>query len=245
MSKQVRYFNFPIQLLEGFLENTSKCLRDISNYAVYEHSLKMKNAKEMDRFIASANYYGIEFGNSKASLINGKELYNSIPLKSPKTGISVIKFHEDRERETLLWWDYVKKEKTEFDKVCLLGFLALKSIVQQKAYSKTNNKLWLLRMDGKAKNDNVSFLSDSIKKYDNEYQTKKIKTKLQINWGLVSYSYKTRGFYISFKMNRKDLAFQAENKKHSNKVKQLKEQDKQAREQALLRIQNNTTNTRP
>ena len=234
MSKEVRYFNFPIQLLAGFLENTNKCLCDISNYAVYEHSLKMNNSKELDRFNASAKYYRITFGNVKSSLSNGKELYDSMPLKSPKTGINLT-----------IWWDFYKNEKAEFDKVCLLGFLALKSIVQQKAYSKTNNKLWLPRMDGKAKNDNVSFLSDSIKKYDNEYQTKKIKTELQINWGLVSYSYKTRGFYISFKMNRKDLAFQAENKKHSNKVKQLKEQDKQAREQALLRIQNNTTNTRP
>ncbi len=240
-NKDVRYFNFPIQLLSGFLKHSNKCLNDISNYAVYEHSLKMNNSKELERFNASAEYYRINFGNIKASLSNGKELYDSIPLKSPKAGISVINVNTN---EKMRWWDFYENDKTEFDKMCLLGFLAFKSIVQQKAYCKTNNKLWLLRMDGKTEFNELIPLSANIKKYDNEYQTVKIKTELQLSWGLISYSYKTRGFYISFKMNKTDLVYHAENKRKSNKIKLLKEQNKQAREQAILRIQNNTTNAR-
>jgi hypothetical protein len=233
MSKDLRYFNFPIQLISGFMANPNKCLSDIANYAVYEHSLKMNNSKELERFEVSADYYGIKFSNTKNSLSNGKLLYNSIPTKSPKVGLS-----------TQIYWDFYKNDKTEFDKICLLGFLALKSIVQKKACCKTNNKLWLARMDGKKTIKEFSDLSSSIAKYNNEYQTVKIKNDLRINWGLITYSRYTKGFYISFKINLDSLVYYAENNRTSNKIKQLKASNKLALDKALLRI-NNTTNARP
>lgn len=236
MAKDTKYFNFPIQLLNGFLdsdEQTNKCLLNISNYAIYEHSLKLTNDYELERITISSKWFGLDPYNCQTILERGKELFDSIPLKSPKTGVNLS-----------IWWDFYKNDKTEFEKVCLLGFLAIKSIVQKKACCKTNNKLWLLRMDGKTECNELIELSSNIEKYNNEYQTKKIKTELQLNWGLVSYSYKTRGFYISFKMKKTDLVYYAENKRHTNKVNQLKEQDKLARENALLRIKNNTTTTR-
>ncbi len=239
MNKEVKYFNFPVQLLNDFLVNPQKCLSDIARYSVYAHSLKMTNAKELDRFTTGAAYYNIQFHNIKMALNDGKVLYDSISSKSPMTGIN-----------TKIYWDFYSNEKTEYDKMCLLGFLALKSIVQKKAYCKTNNQLWLARMSGKIKWDSAESLPECMMKYVKTrdailYHTSKIKTDLEINWGLVSYSHRTRGFFISFKMSRKDLAFQAENKKHSNKVKRLKEQNKQAREDALLRIKNDTTNALP
>jgi hypothetical protein len=37
MNDDVRYFNFPIVLLEGFMIDSQKCLADIFDYAIYSH----------------------------------------------------------------------------------------------------------------------------------------------------------------------------------------------------------------
>jgi hypothetical protein len=99
-------------------------------------------------------------------------------------------------------------------------------------------------MDGKKTIKEFSDLSSSIAKYNNEYQTVKIKNDLRINWGLITYSRYTKGFYISFKINLDSLVYYAENNRTSNKIKQLKASNKLALDKALLRI-NNTTNARP
>ena len=75
--------------------------------------------------------------NPEALLLNGKELYDSIPLNSPKVGLSLK-----------IYWDYIKNDKTEFEVVCLLGFLALKSILGQKKSVLQNDKQILVKSDG-------------------------------------------------------------------------------------------------
>jgi hypothetical protein len=234
MKQPQRYFNFPIQLINGFLDNHLKCLNELYCYSVYAHSLKLNNADELIRVELSANYFGMQSHNYKNVLVNGKELYNSIDVKSPKAGLSVK-----------VWFDFYKNEKTEFEKVSLLAFLALKSILQNKSYCKVTNEYLLSRMNGNAKSGSFSLLPESLKVYANEYQTKKIKRELCSNWGLVTYSRYTRGFYVSFSMSLDSLVLQAEKRRLSNQSKALKSKEDEAVKKALYSLGINTTNARP
>lgn len=224
MAKELRYFNFPIQLLEGFLIDYKTGLTNILDYCMYAHAEKLEFGAIHDKIKDAANYYNISLGNVSRSKSNGSQLYDSIDFHAPKAGLNLS-----------IFWDYHNNTKSEFDVVCLVAFLALKSIVQNKPYCKVDNKFWLARMDGKASSCCLTELSLPVAKYANEYQTKKIKKALR-EWGLVTYSRYTRGFYISFQLTLEELVFQAEKKRKSNNDKAHKERERQAVEQALLRL---------
>ena len=217
-----KYFNFPIVLLEGFLIDHKKCLNDILDYAMYAYCEKY----DTDDVKRAARFFGVTLGNEIRTYRNGNELFDSIPEGLPKVGISAD-----------IFFDYYKNEKSEFQKVTLLAFLAIKSVLQNKSYCKLNNNYLFARMDGKShsiKND--SELSKELLKYKNEYQSVKIKNELILNWGLVHYAYYVRGFYVSFKMSLEDLIFKVEKNKKSNKLKEQKEKVKAARLAAMERL---------
>lgn len=220
-----RYFNVPIQLIEGFLSDHVKVLDNMLYYALFAHSLKLELGSNIEKMKASANYFRVKLSNCNRAFTEGEILYNSINRDGPKVGINVNKF-----------WEYHKNHKTEFEKACLLAFLALKSIVQKQSYCKIDNKFLLARMDGKARSCDFNELSKEVLKYANEYQTRKIKKALSDTWGLVTYSYHTRGFYISFSMKIDDLVFEAEKRRESFREKQRKDEVKMAREKALSRL---------
>lgn len=220
-----RYINFPIQLLDGFLKDSKKVLNDINDYALYDHFLKMEYGNKADRRKASEDYFKISLADKNKTYSNGKKLYESIDSNSPKVGIKIS-----------IWWDYYKNHKTEFEKVTLLGYLALKSIVQNKAYCKVTLKFWFARMDGKAKSCEFDELSDEMKKYHNNYQPRKIKSELVNNWNLITYSRYTRGFYVSFKLDLPELVYQAEKRRKSTLEKQKKMEEHEAISKALLRL---------
>ena len=93
MSKE-KYFNFPIQLLSGFLTNSHTVLNNITDFAIYENSLKLELGTEEDKMKASANIFNLTLTNPKRSSENGKLLYNSISQKSPRTGLSRSMFFD-------------------------------------------------------------------------------------------------------------------------------------------------------
>ena len=220
-----RYFNFPVTLLKDFLIRSERVLIDISHYAVYSHSREFEYGTEVQKIKASSSYFNIVFSNNQQVFDNGKILFDGTRMKTPKVGINLS-----------IFWDFNNNNKSDFEKVCLLGFLALKSILQQKAYCKITNAFWLARMDGKAKSCPFNELSEPMRKYANEYQTKKIKTELRLNWNLITYSRYTRGFYVSFKLDVDQLVYEAEKRRKSNKEKQLKALESEALEKALKRV---------
>lgn len=221
-----KYLNFPIQLLTGFITDTRKTLDNIVSYSVYENALKLEHGTELQKIKDSAEFYQMKLGSDKHSLDNGKLLYNSVPNNSPKVGLNLS-----------IWWDFYKNEKTEFDKVCLLGFLAIKSILGNKSYCKVTNLYLWARMDGKTNTiEEVSELSNEIRKYANRYQTENIKNELILNWHLIYYSRYTRGFYVSLKMSLEDLIFEAEKKRKSIKDKQQKQLQNEALKKVLERL---------
>jgi hypothetical protein len=220
-----KYFNFPIFLLKGFLINTESALSAIINYALYAHSLKLEDGDDLHKIKSSAEYFSVTISDPKYTLAEGKKLFSLDFGRSPKVGIN-----------TEMYWDYRNNYKIEFQKVCLLGHLALRSILQKKPYCKIDNKFWLARMDGKAKSCEFDELSPQIKKYANEYQTKKIKGALSDKWNLTTYSRHTRGFYVSYSLSIDELVFQAEKKRQSNLDKRRKEEINQAIIKAKKRL---------
>jgi len=228
MNKNEKYFNVPVQLFSGFLQNSTICLNNVFEFAIYEHSMKLTGTQE-ERFKAACKWYAVMPGNYKENAENGKKLKENTPEKSPKVGISRTMF-----------FDFYQNEKSDFDKICLLGYLAIKSILQKKPYQKIDNKFWLARMDGKAKAVTMfDELSEIILKYSNEYQTVKIKTELRNNWGLVTYSRYTRGFYVSFELSIDQLVFEAENRRKSTKDKQHRQLETAALLKAMSRLNTN------
>ncbi|MFZ4798748.1 MAG: hypothetical protein ACOYMA_14710 [Bacteroidia bacterium] len=223
--KDEKYFNVPVQLFHGFMDDSSKCLNDVFDYAVYQHSLKLTGT-QAERFKAACKWYGVTSGNNSKSITDAKELAENTPENSPKVGLSLSMF-----------WNFYKNEKSEFDKICLLGYLAIKSILQNKPYWKLDNKFWLSRMDGKVKAVSMfDELSGFILKYSSEYQIVKIKTELRNNWGLITYSRYTRGFYVSFELTLDQLVFEAEKRRKSTKDKLYREAEKEALLKAMTRL---------
>ena len=228
MGNDTKYFNFPITLLNGFMMETTESLNKILYYSLYAHAQKLELGDETDRVRAAEHYYGVSLGNFDRALRIGKELYNSIDIKAPKVGIN-----KD------IYFDFYKNDKSEFEKACLLAHLAIKSIVQNKAYCKITNLFLLSRMDGNSHSVAEKYeLSDDIIKYANEYQLKKIKYELVDNWNLKTYARYTRGFYVSFSLEYKELVYQAEKRRKSTKIKQLKKKQDEALKAALHRLDN-------
>ncbi len=226
------YFNFPVQLLQNFMQDSKSILNDIIDYAIYEHFLFETTGNKAERLKQCAQFFGITLGNSTEVYNNGKELYEFYPResKSPKVGIN---------RDIL--FDYYKNNKTEFENISLLGFLAIKSIVQNKAYCKVTLKYWLARMDGEVRSCEFEELSEPIHKYSSRYHYGKLKEELQLNWGLKEYSNYTRGFYVSFKMSIDDLVYEVEKKRKTRKENELKLSKQKAKISAINKLNNKDT----
>lgn len=212
MKEDANYFNFPIQLLDKFMTDSEQVLRNILHYAVFAGTRKLDFGTELEKFKSSAGYLNASLGNMKFALLNGRMLHDSLPANLPKVGLS-----------SSIFWTYYKDDKTDFEKACLLAFLAIKSIIGDKEYCKTVNNFVLARMDGRAK----SIIDDSEMSYEiyffsNRYQLTKIIDELKSSWGLVYYSRHTRGFYVSFKMDLEVLVTIAEKARKSTKRKQEK-----------------------
>ncbi|WP_312557470.1 hypothetical protein [Empedobacter brevis] len=222
------YYNFPIQLVNGFLDDSKKVLIDISHYCIYRvfSDNFEKYSGSFAGYQKACDDFGVEFKNVATAYQNGKMLYDATIDKSPMVGMS-----------SELYWDYMNNEKTDFEKVCLLGDLAFKSILGAKSYIKLDNKYWFSRMDGSVKSISKEELSPKLQRYLNEYQTKKIKNQLIANWGLASYSRYNRGFYVSYRMSLDDLAYHAEKIRKSTQDKKIKNDVKSAHEKAMERLE--------
>lgn len=227
MSKETKYFNFPIELLSGYLEDRRQVLKRILYYSLYDHSLKLEYGEDEEKIEASAEFFNVSLGGADVVLAEGEELFNSLDPGGPKVGIN-----------TDIYWDYRNNYKTDFEDACLLAFLGLKSIIQNHAMCKVTNLFWLSRMDGNTRTVAAEFeLSERLLKYSKEYQLKKIKDELMENWGLVYYGRYTRGFYISFKMSYKDLVTQVEKKRQSRKKKEREKMKKDILKEVLANLE--------
>lgn len=234
MSNQ-RYFNFPVCLLKDFLTNTKDCLNNIYDYSLYAYSRTIElyvdnedeEIVEFGKMDSAVDFYGLDmyYSEIEMALMRGKRVYSEAEFHAPKTGISLDMF-----------WDFYKNEKTEFEKVCLLAFLAMKSILGPKSHCKTDNRFLLSRMNGSAHSHELEKLAEPLQKYTTEYQVKKIKNELKANWSLKTYSRYTRGFYISFDMKQEVLIYTAEKNRKKSKLKARQLEEKAIVEKVLKKL---------
>lgn len=223
------YFNFPVQLLKGFMIDSSLCLENIRDYALYEHSLRLELGTELVTFLSSAKHYGISFFSENAAIKNyenGVWLYDTYNEGSPHVGIRVN-----------MWYEFLAHDKEDFEKLTLLAYLAFKSILGKKPYCVTNNQMLFSRMDGNVKIVPYNELSDCFQKYVKTKDTQrhwsnKIRDELEDTWNFVFYSQKIRGYYVSTSINPFELGVIAETKKSSYKAK-IKAKERQALNKAV------------
>ncbi len=210
-----KYMNFPVILLQGYMKNPIVKLRNFLFYCM--GSLLARNG---DIEVVKREF-GI--GNMRQEDIElSKHLYYKKPPNVPFTGMK---------QET--FWDYYKNPKTDFEHACLLAYLAMKSIVGKNRYKKTTNIFIWSRMAGNAKAvEDEGCLPVELKKFFTRYQFDKIKLTLEADWHLSYYSAHTRGLYISFRLSKKELVKNAEDKKHT--MKMLKEKHNRDIKEALL-----------
>jgi hypothetical protein len=123
---------------------------------------------------------------------------------------------------------YRDNHKTETELAQLLAYIAIRSIIGEKGFTKTNKPHIICRMFGyKSIKDIESItVSDIFKKYSNRYHIDKTLKALELDWHVCVYSNKTRGLFISLsnKIPLKKLVEIAEQKKRSKREKDFYDQ---------------------
>lgn len=227
-SEEHRYFNFPIQLLENFMVDSTDCLKNIRDYSIYKWILDVDTRGNIEQMSERAvEYFGFDLEDFNEE--NGEKLYYNLSQKSPHTGINVLVFK-----------NFYGKKKSDFEKIVLLAFLGLKSIIGNKSYAKITNDFLLGRMDGKThKIVQLDNLSIAVRKYATPYYLKKIKEELQTEWNIKYYGRHTRGFFVSFSLSKKELIFEVEKNRKKNKLKQIKKEEEKALKLVLQNLSHN------
>ncbi len=220
-----RYFNFPIQLLKGFMIHPVICLDNISDYSLVRYARDTSGETTVQAISDVCGEFDINPQVAAKVRQNGLKLLRGIPERSPMVGLSLK-----------LYWEYYENEKNDFEKVTLLAYLAIKSIVQSKAYYKLENKFLYSRMDGNVTSCEPDQLSDPLRIYLTEHYSKRLRRELVDNWGLTTYSRYTRGFYVSFQLPLEGLIFEAEKRRKAMQEKQNKAEINQAYEKAIKRL---------
>lgn len=229
MDYETRYFTFPICLLKLEGITIQKAMDNVMDYCVYAFVSSNFGKPEIyqeTNVKGAEKYYGITLGDKKRSFENGKKLFSSIDFRYPKTSIT---------RDMI--FDFYKNHKEEFEIVVFLAFSAIRSILQIKPYVRLTDAYLLNRMAGNAKIED----SEPIPEYLNLYKSKryhldKVKKELRNNWHLKIYGYKTRGFFVSFKLTNKQLIFEVEKKRKTNVEKKYQQEIAELRANAIKQL---------
>lgn len=137
MDKKAEYMNFPITILKGAFNDIRGTVDSIMDYATYKHSLGLDFGNESQRMKESANFFNIKFGNIERAMQKAKEIHNSLKKGTPFASVRLK-----------MLWDYYDNPKKEADIAYFCAFCAIKSILGDKGYIKTNKSLIIARMFG-------------------------------------------------------------------------------------------------
>ena len=202
MSRRI-YYNVPCILFRDFLKSdthTERVLGDVLRYAVYVEYMRLQNdvPDEEERFLTACRNMGAEHLCKNQVLMIGDSLFRHgkneafVSLDSAK------------------YWEQVNERKTPEQRALFLAWIALKSIIGNKPYIKTNNALWLSRMDGSSTTKGKQFkkksiYSDEIEKYNSPYRCRRLRALLFQYYRVSFFSDGVRGFYFSLTLNLEEL----------------------------------------
>mgnify|MGYP000983735085 CR=1 FL=1 len=193
-----RYFNFPIMLMR-MAPNIRQFCDDVMDYCIYAQSMSLNGPNAMRD---AGKHFNVTLGNIARSERDGRNLYNSIDLPAPMTGIS----HD-------LLFTFYKEHKTEHEIAALMAFLAIKSILGKKSYCRVTNEHLLSRMAGFASDKTMDELPEYLKQYTSRRKMNSLKMELQRNYRLKIYARYTRGFFVSFTLSLEELIREVEMKR--------------------------------
>lgn len=224
MGEDIRYLNFPIQLIHGAFNDITSSCNDIIAYCVYNRANGLKTQPNLQDFNNSGKYYNIPFILNEEMLQRGATLFNSIPQRSPKAGIKV---------EMIL--EYLTTPKTPHEVACLLAYVALRSILGLHPYKKIQNKQLVSRMSGYCSNNELRDDNEEthISNYITEWRLRSIKDSLKMKWGVKIYGCHMRGFYVSTAMELDSLIIIALKSKKKYHEKVYREKEEEALKRAL------------
>lgn len=237
--KKLEYYNFPIQLLGGFMIDPMKSLTSILSYNIEKYA---RNSISIDHGELPLDrvYEWMDLPISESNFLDlyehGKTLYNSIPENSPSTGIRIEVF-----------FDYCNNGvyKTKYELIALVAHLALKSILGKSSWKKVNYDFWFSRMDGHTNSVPHHKLSLEIAEFYTDYKKRKIRDKLELNWNLQwvrtgGKGLNFRGLIVSYKMNHIELYEKAVSLKEDSQLKKMKNKKKLELEQHLKKKKENS-----
>lgn len=233
---KLKYLNFPISLLQGFMEDPQRALANIIDYCIiYEMKAKQRPFDEV-----RLDYNMATPSDMEGWLEIATELFNKTSRNQPHTGLEVGMFWEYYLEEGA----FGKVKKTDEEKATLLAFLAIKSILGCKLWYKLGKQEIIFhRMAGFP--DCKSEIPDTIKPFCTRYKFDRIKKDLQAHWGISIYSNHTRGMFISNTLTIAQLALEAEKRKLAMKQREagLKAQQEAAYKYAMMKLGKPTSST--
>ncbi len=177
------------------------------------------------------SFLGIN-GNFDSCLKHGKEIERTIPANEPYPSINKT-----------LFFDFRDHEKTEFDLMQFACYIAIRSILGEKSYYRTNKEMILCRAFGYKSNKELPatmnpVIKELFDKYNKRYHIDRILQSLQLNWNILIYGRNVHGLYIGLKkkISLDSMILNAETKKKKNQIAELKKQENEAREKALQQL---------
>lgn len=198
------YYNFPAELMRGFWKSETeklRCLNEILNYCAYDIWCK-KGRREIvnadfNQFIREELNVEPFYDNiSKASFYR---MTQELREKYDHNFFSGLLFFSISQT---IFIEFHNKEKTAEERIELLAYLAVKSILGIRGFAKTNRFFLTSRMACNLKCENS--LPDEILKYRKRYHFDKLKTILYCKFKVSIYTDKTiRGFYVSLRKDEK------------------------------------------
>jgi hypothetical protein len=119
----------------------------------------------------------------------------------------------------------LEENMTEQSIILFCAYCGVRSYVGLQPYKRMNNDIFLSRMFGFEKveeyRQNIEKLPKYKQKYLGRYQLSKIKDDLEESFGVSIYGIRMRGFYISTKLDEKQLGNFAEGNRKAKKRKEL------------------------
>ena len=206
---ETAYYNFPVSILEGFIRQPWKTFENMLSWAAYEYMKKVRDkygdAMPVQNLVRTAE----DFLGFKCNLDEYEYYQRSgevyLENKGARTGIS----------RRLFWKINESGKISEPDKVALLAYLAAKSILGRKTYCKTNDLFLFARMKGRDKafcdeKELKKECGGALSGYFTRRKRDTIRRRLAEDFGMAVYSYHQRGYYISTKMELKQLILAVE-----------------------------------
>lgn len=211
MEEKSKFFNFPIQLLQGFVENPQKCFENILDYSVYQ-MVYSEDARyeDLDEF---KQEWRIKIPEIRANRIysNGKVLYDSFAhTNSPWTGIHKKTYFQ------------IRDETDEFKLICFLAFTAFKSLIQKKPWCKVSNKLLLARMAGFSSQGDNQLIPEKISHWMKlKSDRRKRIFEYMEQYNRLVYLPNARGITFSLSCSFKKLVYYSKAKKVANEISKM------------------------